>query len=251
MRTSATLLAAACCAAFAVAVQAAGTLVYCSEASPDGFDSAQFTSGTTFDAAGHALFDRLVGFEKGSTKAIPGLATTWSASPDGKVYTFKLRQGVKFHTTDYFKPTRDFNADDVVFTFMRMFDKNHPFRKAYNTEFPTRWTPAWPATSAPWKSGRADGALRAESAGRRPGDQDRHALRLHPVRRIRRAAAQAGRAADINQKPVGTGPFIFKRYQKDAQIRYAGNKAYWDKSAVKVDNLVFAIATDPRCAIRK
>ncbi|WP_045108146.1 ABC transporter substrate-binding protein, partial [Pseudomonas aeruginosa] len=43
---------------------------------------------------------------------------------------------VKFHSTDYFKPTREFNADDVLFTFERMLDKDHPFRKAYPTEFP-------------------------------------------------------------------------------------------------------------------
>jgi peptide/nickel transport system substrate-binding protein/dipeptide transport system substrate-binding protein len=33
-----------------------------------------------------------------------------------------------------------------------------------------------------------------------------------------------GKAADLNQKPVGTGPFVFKRYQKDAQIRYAATR---------------------------
>jgi ABC-type transport system substrate-binding protein len=43
---------------------------------------------------------------------------------------------VKIQTTDYFKPTRDFNADDVVFTFDRMLNKNNAFRKAYPTEFP-------------------------------------------------------------------------------------------------------------------
>ncbi len=43
---------------------------------------------------------------------------------------------MKFHSTDYFKPTREFNADDVLFTFERMLDKDHPFRKAYPTEFP-------------------------------------------------------------------------------------------------------------------
>ncbi|MCD2506096.1 ABC transporter substrate-binding protein, partial [Staphylococcus aureus] len=56
---------------------------------------------------------------------------------------------------------------------------------------------------------------------------------------------KSGKANQINTRPVGTGPFIFKRYQKDAQIRYAGNKQYWDKGAdgVKLDNLIFAINT--------
>lgn len=35
---------------------------------------------------------------------------------------------------------------------------------------------------------------------------------------------KAGKAADINQKPIGTGPFVFSRYQKDAVIRYKGNQ---------------------------
>lgn len=36
-------------------------------------------------------------------------------SEDGTEYTFKLRQGVKWHSSDTFTPTRDFNADDVIF----------------------------------------------------------------------------------------------------------------------------------------
>ncbi len=39
-----------------------------------------------------------------------------------------------------------------------------------------------------------------------------------------------GKASDINQKPIGTGPFVFSRYQKDAQIRFKGNKDYWKSS---------------------
>ena len=46
----------------------------------------------------------------------PALAESWTVSPDGKVYTFKLRKGVKFHSNANFKPTRDFNADDVLFS---------------------------------------------------------------------------------------------------------------------------------------
>ncbi len=40
-----------------------------------------------------------------------------------------------------------------------------------------------------------------------------------------------GKASDINQKPIGTGPFVFSRYQKDAQIRFKGNKDYWSRTA--------------------
>ena len=50
----------------AQAAHAAGTLIYCSEASPEGFDTAQYTAGTTNDASGHTIYNRLVDFKKGT-----------------------------------------------------------------------------------------------------------------------------------------------------------------------------------------
>ncbi|HBO5253962.1 TPA: ABC transporter substrate-binding protein, partial [Pseudomonas aeruginosa] len=97
----------------------ASNLIFCSEGSPAGFDPAQYTTGTDFDAAAETVFNRLTQFERGGTKVLPGLAESWDVSDDGKTYTFHLRKGVKFHSTDYFKPTREFNADDVLFTFER------------------------------------------------------------------------------------------------------------------------------------
>ena len=114
---------------------AASNLVFCSEGSPAGFDPGQYTTGTDFDASAETIFNRLSQFERGGTKVEPGLATSWDVSPDNLTWTFHLRDGVKFHTTPYFKPTRDFNADDVLFTFNRMLDAQQPFRKAYPTEF--------------------------------------------------------------------------------------------------------------------
>src|SRR3990167_5082272 len=120
---------------------AAGNLVFCSEGSPAGFDPGLYTTGTDFDAAAETVFNRLSQFERGGTKVIPGLAEKWDISEDGLSYTFHLRPKVKFHTTAYFTPSRDFNADDVLFTFQRMLDKEHPFRKAYPSEFQSAGSP--------------------------------------------------------------------------------------------------------------
>ena len=58
---------------------------------------------------------------------MPELATKWDISDDGLTYTFELRRGVQFHHTDYFTPSRHFNADDVMFSFKRTVDTRHPY----------------------------------------------------------------------------------------------------------------------------
>src|SRR5258707_4627728 len=97
-------LAAAMAAGFA-GVASAKQLVYCSEGAPEGFDPGPWTAGTTFDASSRAIYDRLVDFKKGGTDIIPSLAEKWDISKDGTEITFHLRHGVKWQTTDYFKPT--------------------------------------------------------------------------------------------------------------------------------------------------
>lgn len=49
---------------------------------------------------------------------VPGLAEKWSISPDGKTYIFNLRNGLKFSDGS------PITADDVVFTFQRLVNKN-------------------------------------------------------------------------------------------------------------------------------
>lgn len=112
----------------AASVQAK-TLVYCSEGSPEGFNPQLFTSGTTYDASSVPLYNRLVEFKIGTTEVIPGLAEKWEVSEDGKTYTFHLRKGVKWHDNKEFKPTRELNADDVVFSFDRQKNAQNPYHK--------------------------------------------------------------------------------------------------------------------------
>ena len=231
---------------------AASNLVYCSEGSPAGFDPGQYTTGTDFDANSETVFNRLVQFERGGTRALPALATEWEVSDDGLTYTFKLRPGVKFHTTDYFEPTREFNADDVLFTFQRMLDKNHPFRKAYPSEFPYFTDMGMDENIAKIEK-LDDLTVRFTLNHVDAAFIQNLAMNFAAIHSAEYAnqLLEAGNPEQINQKPIGTGPFVFSRYQKDAQIRFKGNDEYWAPEEVKIDNLIFAITTDASVRAQK
>ncbi len=245
------LLAASLMACMPMA-QAATTLVYCSEASPAGFDPSQYTSGTDFDASAETVFNRLTQFKRGGTEVEPGLSTRWDISKDGLAYTFHLRDGVKFHTTDFFTPTRDFNADDVLFTFNRLLDADSPFRKAYPSESPYFTDMGLNTTIRNVEKVDAH-TVRFNLNNVDASFVQNLAMSFASIQSAEYAAQllKQGKAEDINQKPVGTGPFVFKRYQKDSQIRYVANKQYWKPEDVKLDNLVFAITPDAASRLQK
>src|SRR6202050_5273208 len=106
----------------------AKTLVYCSEGSPENSTPPINTTGTSFDAA-RPVYNRLTEFKRGTTEVVPGLAESWEVTDGGKTITFHLRKGVKFHSLKDFKPTRDFNADDVLFSFDRQWKPDNPYYK--------------------------------------------------------------------------------------------------------------------------
>ena len=115
-------------ALLAAAGASAKTLVFCSEGSPENFYPGVNTTGTSFDANSQ-IYSRIVDFERGGTRVVPGLAERWDISPDGKVYTFHLRKGVKWHNHRAYKPTRDFNADDMIFALERQWKESNPYFK--------------------------------------------------------------------------------------------------------------------------
>jgi dipeptide transport system substrate-binding protein len=116
-------------ALYSLTAFAGKTFIYCSEGSPSSFNPQIFTDGTSSNASSHTIYNRLVEFEVGTTKVVPALAEKFEVSKDKLTYTFKLRSGVKFHTTNYFSPTRDFDSSDVVFSIDRMRLKDHGFHK--------------------------------------------------------------------------------------------------------------------------
>jgi dipeptide transport system substrate-binding protein len=252
MKLMKTLLAASAVIALTAGAAQAKTLVYCSEGSPEGFDPAPYTSGTTFDASSRPIYNRLVQFTKGSSTTEPGLAESYDVSEDGLEYTFHLRQGVKFHTSDSFTPTRDFNADDVLFSFERQWKADHPWHaytagiswEYFNSmsmgdllaniekidDYTVKFTLTRP--EAPFIANMAMDFASIVSA--------EYAAQLEA----------AGTLDLLNQAPIGTGPFQFVNYQQDAAIRYASFDDYWG-GVQPLDDLVFAITTDPAVRLQK
>ena len=230
----------------------AKTLVFCSEGSPEGFDPALYTSGTTFDVTSRQIYDQLIEFERGTTTAIPGLAERWDISDDGLEYTFHLRKGVKFHTIDTFKPTRDLNADDVVFSFMRQKDKSNPWNQ-YTAG--TNWE-YFNSMSMPemFKEAVKVDDYTVKIVLNKPqapmianlGMQFASILSAEYADQLK----AAGKMEQLNQVPVGTGPFKIVAYQKDAVVRMAAHPDYW-RGKAPIDTLIFAITTDPSVRYQK
>lgn len=244
------LLAAASVVALAAGAQAK-TFVFCSEGSPEGFNPQFYTAGTTFDASAETIYGRLIEFEYGSTKTQPGLAESYQVSDDGLVYTFKLRPGVKFQTTKGFTPKRDFNADDVVFTFERQRDPNHPYHKVGGASYEYFESMGLRALI---KSVEKVDDMTVRMTLNRPEAPLLADLAMDFASILSAEYAdqmmKAGTPEKVDLEPVGTGPFQLVAYQKDAVIRYKSHPDFW-KGKAKIDDLVFAITTDAAVRYQK
>ncbi|WP_341304037.1 ABC transporter substrate-binding protein [Pseudomonas sp. TMP25] len=235
----------------APALAHASTLSVCTEASPDGFDVVQYNALTTTNASADVLMNRLVEFDATSGTLQPSLAQTWDVSPDGLNYSFTLRPDVSFHRTDYFNPSRLLNADDVLFSFQRMLDPAHPWHKVAASGYPHAQSMQLPSLI---KSIDKTGELSLRFTLNRP-DATFLATLSMGFASIYSAeyAAQllaAGTPEKLNSQPIGSGPFVFKRFQKDASVRYSAHSNYF-AGTPGVDNLVFAITPDANVRLQK
>ena len=243
MKRSALLSAVYLSALVACAGASAKTLVYCSEGSPENFYPAVNTTGTSFDA-NTQVYSNIVEFERGGTQVVPGLAERWEISDDGKVYTFHLRKGVKWHANRAYKPTRDFNADDVLFAIERQWKEENPYFKvtsSNHTYFNDMGLPKLLKSVEKLDDDTVRITLNQPEA---PFLSDL-AMAYAGVQSKEYADAmlKAGTPEKVDQEPIGTGPFYLLQYQKDAIVRYRAFPEYFRGKAA-IDDLVFAITPD-------
>lgn len=180
------------------------------------------TNSTLNQAVGKAYYEGLYEFDK-DLKIQPKLGTDYSVSPDGLVYTVKLRSGVKFHDGT------DFDAAAVKATFDRV--SNPENKLARYTQF-----------NRVSKTEIVD-PMTVRITLKEPFSAFINAL-AHPSAMIISPAALTKYGKEIGQNPVGTGPFKFVEWKPSEYMKVAKFDGYWNKGFPKIDTLTFRTVPD-------
>ncbi|MFM5439115.1 ABC transporter substrate-binding protein SapA [Aeromonas enteropelogenes] len=223
-------------------------LIYCAEGSPLSFNPHVSNSGVTLDASARPLYDRLLEVNPNTLTLEPALASKWQISEDGLTYTLTLRQGVTFHQTPWFTPTRTLNAEDVVFTYARQLDLLHPYHQVSGGDYPYFYSLgqdqlikrvyAKDPQTVVFELNQPNASFLATLASD-------YAVILSAE--YADQMLKAGTPALLDNRPVGTGPFRFKEYRHNEFIRYLRHPGYWGGEA-RIEQLVYDIT--PRSSKR-
>lgn len=223
-------------------------LVYCSEGNPETFNPQLVTSGTTIDATSNQIYSRLVDYSIANASIEPNLATQWQISADGLDYRFILRQDVHFHQSPLFTPSRAFNADDVLFSFNRIIDKNHAYHNVTRTGYPFFQSIGFSELvdyiekvndfEVVFHLKRPDAAFLSNLA-------TDFAVVLSAE--YAQMLASQGQQDLLDFFAIGTGPFKLDEYVKNEYIRYKKHVDYWGVMP-NIEMLVFDIT--PRSSSR-
>ena len=142
----------------------------------------------------------------------PELAESWEASPDARVWTFKLRKGVKFHHG------RELDADDVVYTFTRILN---------------------PATASPARSvfSMVDKIEKVDPLVVRFTLKSPYAEFAQLVGGSFQAKIAPRDVPDLNKNPTGTGPFKLTEFVPGDHVTLVRNDAYWKSGQPYLDGV--------------
>ncbi len=189
-----------------------------------------------------SIFDGLMDYKPGTTDLEPDLAESYTVSDDGLTYTFKLRDGVKFHNG----------------RLMTSADVKYSFERAVN-----------PATQSPGggyfgmiggyddvAGGKVETLNGIETPDEktvvfklsRPDATFLHLMAINfgyivPKEEVEKAGA------DWGKKPVGTGAFKFVEWVPGQNIKLERNKDYFRAGVPYLDNITFEFGQDPTVAV--
>jgi peptide/nickel transport system substrate-binding protein len=175
---------------------------------PDTLDPAGQTNATVQSIVDY-MTETLVDLQADG-KIVPGLAKKWELTPDGRVYTFQLRQDVRFHDGS------QLTAEVVKASFERFL--NPKLRVAQR---------------APFDNNLVAGVMPVDPLTIRIYLRDSSRLFLQKLASTELAIVSPAHARDFpdsfNEEPVGTGPYRFKERRKGESVVLERFEGYWGK----------------------
>ncbi|WP_309085000.1 ABC transporter substrate-binding protein [Chelativorans sp.] len=189
-----------------------------------------------------SLFDGLMDYQPGTTELRPELAESYEISEDGTVFTFKLRQGVKFHNG------REMTAEDVKYSIERTVNPN--------TQSPGAGFFGSIKGFEEASSGAAEGlsgitvedphTIRFDLS--RPDATFLHVLALNFAHVVPKEEVEK-HGADFGKNPVGTGAFKLGEWTLGQRLVFERFEDYWNKGLPKLDQIVFEVGQEPVVAL--
>jgi peptide/nickel transport system substrate-binding protein len=164
-----------------------------------------------------SIYNGLVKWNADETELVPDLATSWEISEDGLVYTFKIRQGVKFHNG------RELTAEDVKFSLDRLRDPDVSIYAANYTAVES--VDVVDPETVTITLSRPFGTLLLFLT-------DRYSI-------VPQEAVDT-----LETQPVGTGPFMFDEFVLDQYVRLVKNPDYYEEGFPLLDAVEFKILGD-------
>src|SRR5262247_1768288 len=209
--------------AFAIPRRAAaqakpGTLISAQTTEATGLDP-QLVPALSRSRRSPLTYNQLVRFEPDMTPT-PELAESWSISPDGLTWTFKLRQGVKWHDG------QEFTSADVKFTFDRLLEKSASGKSDFNAvdkvepagKYAVKFVTKEPFAALTAALGGFWGFMVSEAGVNKHGD--------------------------LNKNAVGTGPYMLDDWKVEQQMVFKKNPHYFKKNTPHPDRLILRVIPD-------
>jgi len=241
------------------AAAAGGTLVFAGASDPVVIDGALVSDGESIRVITQ-VFETLVFLKAGTTEPEPGLAESWEASPDGKEWTFQLKEGVSFHDGT------PFNAAAVCANFDRWYNFSGPLQNPSATYY---WQVVFggfaktdPKSGAPaeslYSSCEAVDEATAKLTLTKPSATfipalAQQAFSIASPDALKKYEADKGTVDKDGifqptgtfgtEHPIGTGPFEFVSWKRNDRLTLKRYEDYWGEKA-KIDELIIRPIAD-------
>ena len=239
-------------------------LIYCTHATGFSFNPQTADAGTSMNVVTEQIYNKLFESKANSSQVVPSLAQSYKISPDGKTITLYLRRGVKFHHTPWFTPSRDFNADDVVFSLNRVLGHNtslpefelekeqnianrqysifhdlakktrFPYFESINLNQKINYVENVDPYTVQIHLFEPDASILSHLASQYAVIfSHEYALQLNADDNLEQ----------LDTLPVGTGAYQLQEYLRGQYVRLMPNPYYWQKPA-KISNIIIDLSTD-------